>query len=815
MFFFGLLAAILLTDSARGNPPLPVIPPNVYYVTNYGALGDGLTNNAGAIQSAINTAAGAGGGTVEITAASSNYMCGPLTLKSSINLQVDAGATLQMLPIASWPGSTTFINGSGINNVEISGFGTIDGNAQFGSGQWWAPASSRPNFINFSTSKIILIQNVRLHNPPTFHLMLKGNDGNITIQNINIDTDPNSPNTDGMDLGSTNILVQNCHITDGDDNIEIGGSSATVADLMVTNCMFGHGHGVSVGSLVQAGVSNVTVINCIFTNSDNAIRLKSDNDRGGIVQNMAYYNLGMTNIKYAPILIYSYYNAHGNPTTSGITPAVAQGTAVASVSSKTPIWRNIIISNITATAGQPGMIWARTELPAANIVLSKLNITSTDSSAGDSAFALYNVRGVQIVDSQIHPAGSKTFELFNAQAIFTNTATGASTIALDGVAVTNALAFYNQPASFTDGTMFGATSISLGGSLLADATSLTLAAASPVNFILGTNLAKVSVTGNLTLSSTLNIAAGAGFAAGTYTLFSYSSRLSGSPVLGATPAGFNYVLTTTNAGQVNLLVTATNGSTVAPSISTQPTNQAVIVGQSTNLSVVASGTAPLSYQWYFNTNSPLANATNSTFTITNAQSTDAGGYSVIVTNSAGSVTSAVATLTVNLIAPFISTQPTNQSVLVGDNTSFAVQAGGTGPLSYQWYFNTNSPLANATNLTLTLANVQTNNAGGYSVIVTNSAGSVTSLVATLTVNLVSGSIPPFNITSIRILTPDSVGLTWDAVSNHVYQVLSQDTLDQLGWDVLGSVTASLDSASFTNSGLSTVPQRFYRVIYTQ
>lgn len=86
---------------------------------------------------------------------------------------------------------------------------------------------------------------------------------------------------------------------------------------------------------------------------------------------------------------------------------------------------------------------------------------------------------------------------------------------------------------------------------------------------------------------------------------------------------------------------------LAPSITTQPQNQSVIVGNTANFSVVAAGTAPLNYQWYFNTNTLLANATNTSFSLLAAQPTNAGGYSVIVTNPYGSVTSVVASLIVN------------------------------------------------------------------------------------------------------------------------------------------------------------------------
>ena len=109
----------------------------------------------------------------------------------------------------------------------------------------------------------------------------------------------------------------------------------------------------------------------------------------------------------------------------------------------------------------------------------------------------------------------------------------------------------------------------------------------------------------------------------------------------------------------------------------------------------------------------------------------AGSYTVVVTNTAGSVTSAVAVLTV-LVPPSITAQPTNLSVVGGANASFSVTASGTAPLSYQWQFN-GAGLAGATGTSLTLASVQPTNGGSYTVVVTNTAGSVTSAVAVLTV----------------------------------------------------------------------------------
>jgi hypothetical protein len=172
---------------------------------------------------------------------------------------------------------------------------------------------------------------------------------------------------------------------------------------------------------------------------------------------------------------------------------------------------------------------------------------------------------------------------------------------------------------------------------------------------------------------------------------------------------------------------------VPPSIGSDPTNQTVLAGQNASFNVTATGTAPLSYQWFYNTNTTLANATNTTLVLNNVQSTNAGTYSVRVTNPGGSAFSAPATLTV-LAPPSITSQPADQTVVAGDSATFTLAAAGTAPLRYQWYFNTNTPLANATNSSWTVINAQTNNAGAYSVMVTNNYGAATSSVARLTIS---------------------------------------------------------------------------------
>jgi hypothetical protein len=193
----------------------------------------------------------------------------------------------------------------------------------------------------------------------------------------------------------------------------------------------------------------------------------------------------------------------------------------------------------------------------------------------------------------------------------------------------------------------------------------------------------------------------------------------------------NYAGSVTSAAAA-LLVTA------KPVITLQPTNQTVEPGQTVSLVVAAVGTSPLRYRWRMD-GTNLANggqvsgATNNLLVISNVQLTNTGSYSVVITNSAGSVTSSIAALTVTNYPPVISVQPTNRLVESGTNVTLAVVASGTLPLSYQWWMDETNLLSGATNSILTITNAQVTNSGIYAVVVANIAGSVTSSNALLTV----------------------------------------------------------------------------------
>ena len=129
------IPAFIPNVHASVNPGQPVIPNQIFDVKNYGATGDGIMVETKAIQAAINAASAAGGGIVELPAGI--YLSGPLQLASQINLRVDKGATLRMLPLKQYPGGLndpkTFISGEKLHDIAISGSGKIDGQGA----DWW------------------------------------------------------------------------------------------------------------------------------------------------------------------------------------------------------------------------------------------------------------------------------------------------------------------------------------------------------------------------------------------------------------------------------------------------------------------------------------------------------------------------------------------------------------------------------------------------------------------------------------------------------------------------------------------------------
>jgi hypothetical protein len=345
-----------------------------------------------------------------------------------------------------------------------------------------------------------------------------------------------------------------------------------------------------------------------------------------------------------------------------------------------------------------------------------------------------------------------------------------------------------------------------------DAVDTALVSADAAKFVLAAPFAAPAITGQ-PLDQAVTAGTSATFSAtatGTAPL-AYQWRFNGTNIGGATASSY-----TRNNAQpadagsysvdvTNFLGSATSSNAllavnVPPTITQQPLDQWVIAGAAATFSAVATGTAPLSYQWRFN-GTNINNATDSSYTRSNAQSADAGIYSLVVSNLAGSAGSSNAVLTVN-VPPSITAQPQSLSVIAGSNATFTILAEGTEPLSYQWRFN-GTNLAAGTTSAYTCNNAQPVNAGAYSVLVSNLAGSITSTDAVLSVTVPA---PP-QIDSISLLPGGQVQLQVSGVPGH-YAVDAATNLAD--WSELTNFTTGAATFDYVDTETNLI-QRFYRV----
>ena len=377
----------------------------------------------------------------------------------------------------------------------------------------------------------------------------------------------------------------------------------------------------------------------------------------------------------------------------------------------------------------------------------------------------------------------------------------------NGVNIAGATAAnYTTPVTTTSdsGSAFSVVVTNTAGTATSAVATLTVNPA-PVVPTITTQPASLTVTAGQTATFAV-------LAAGTAPL-SYQWRKNGVNIAGATAASYTTPATaTTDSGSAfSVVVTNTAGTVtssaatltvnpapVVPTITTQPASLTVTAGQTATFTVVAGGTAPLSYQWQKN-GVAILGATSPSYTTPTTTTSDSGStFSVVVTNTAGTVTSAAATLTVNPapVVPTITTQPVSQTVTAGQTATFAVVAAGTAPLSYQWRKN-GVNIAGATAANYTTPTTTTSDSGStFSVVVTNTAGTVTSAVATLTVN-------PAPV--VPTITTQPVSQTVTAGQTATFAVVAAGTAplsyqwQKNGVNIAGATVASYTTPTTTTS----------------
>jgi hypothetical protein len=230
-------------------------------------------------------------------------------------------------------------------------------------------------------------------------------------------------------------------------------------------------------------------------------------------------------------------------------------------------------------------------------------------------------------------------------------------------------------------------------------------------------------------------------------------------------------------------------------ITAQPVGAILVRDSTFLLTVTATGDEPIRYQWR-KEGIDLANATNSTYTIYGVAPQDSGTYSARVSNPVNSVESTGAVLVV-LSPPAITLQPTDKIVVQGRSTSFSVQASGTDPLRYGWRKD-GAFIAGATSNILTLNNISLSSAGAYSVAVSNSAGTILSASASLTVKQNNGA------NNYPIFTQQPADATVRAGASVSFSAVAAPSTATLQWrrngvNLTGATSAGL---TLTNVGLA-------------
>jgi polygalacturonase/sugar lactone lactonase YvrE len=315
---------------------------------------------------------------VELTmdASGSNaFLTGPISIPTGVTLLIDPGVTLyfsrnaQDYDTVSGTHTCGTVNAASntascknlisivnSNNSGIMGYGKIDGRGgdvvlnsfptpgyegSTAGKTWWDIANDagtfngsqqNPRSIQISNSNNVTLYKITFKNAPNFHVSSNNVNG-LTVWGMKIVTPYNAHNTDGIDPGnSTNVTIRNCSISGGDDNVAVGAPSALSSNMSIVQNRFFAGHGESIGSLTHGGVNNILFdSNAMYGDADvdgsnsTGIRIKSANDRGGLVQNIQYSNSCFVNhgtqIQFTPI-----YNTNAG--------------------TETPNYKNILLQNL-------------------------------------------------------------------------------------------------------------------------------------------------------------------------------------------------------------------------------------------------------------------------------------------------------------------------------------------------------------------------------------------------------------------------------------------------------------------------------------
>jgi len=407
-------------------------------VLDFGAVGDGRTLCTAGIQAAINACASAGGGKVFVPPG--KYLTGPIFLKSNLEFEVLAGATLlgstnfaDYPTIAGrWEGLdrtvyASLITGIDLDSVAITGQGTLDGQGAvwleawgktqqlrerlglvgrepenpFGSPLPWP----RPRMINLYRSRKVLIRGLTIHDSPSWTVHPVSCE-DVYIDGLTMVNPPHSWNTDGIDPESCrNVRISGCYISTGDDCIMVKSGYKQIPgkpflpseNIAVTNCTFNAGGcGVGIGSETAGGVRNVAISNCVCDGTTCGLYFRTARGRGSVVENVSAVNVVMRNLEETGIVVSMFYEDEDR-------------TTLHPVDVRTPIFRNFHCSDILLDGAKASIVVEG--LPESPI--QGLSLDNVFIKAADKGISCYQVHGFSLSNAVVNANSGPAVECTN------------------------------------------------------------------------------------------------------------------------------------------------------------------------------------------------------------------------------------------------------------------------------------------------------------------------------------------------------------------------------------------------------------------
>jgi polygalacturonase len=411
---------------------------HVVDVVDFGAVGDGRTLCTVAIQAAIDACAAAGGGRVLVPAG--RYLTGPIFLKSNLEFEILAGATLvgstnfADYPTIQgwWEGLerriyASMITGVDLENVAITGQGTLDGRGAVWLEAWGKteelrkrlgllgrepenpPGSPllwpRPRVINLYRSRKVLIRDITIRDSPswTVHPVLCED---VHIEGLTILNPPHSWNTDGIDPESCrNVRISGCYISTGDDCIMVKSGYKQIPgkpflpseNIAVTNCTFNAGGcGVGIGSETAGGVRNVAISDCVCDGTTCGLYFRTARGRGNVVENVSAVNVVMRNLEDTGVIFSMFYEDEDR-------------TTMHPVDVRTPIFRNFHCSDILLDGAKLAVV--AEGLPESPI--QQLSLGNVFVKAANKGISCYQVHGFNLSNAVVNADRGPSVECKN------------------------------------------------------------------------------------------------------------------------------------------------------------------------------------------------------------------------------------------------------------------------------------------------------------------------------------------------------------------------------------------------------------------